>query len=659
MKKILSFFAVSLGLFGMTSCSDFLDQKSDSELSGEVVWESPYYTQLRVNQLYGKLTNDRSYSQDLSIVWCMNSDIELVDGLGDNAYNTSNERGAMNYNLDPGWSKIGDVWTMLYGIIEDCNLNIDGIRSSSIIAKEKGSDKDEMLQYLGESLTLRAMIYFDLVRYFGDVPFKTEISKSDLSNAYLYKTDRDEIMTALIKDLEEAIEYLPWAGEGITTEHVNKGYAHTLLAQIAMTQAGWAIREAAKDGYETASYSDAVYPTQRPDAATRKALYEKAKEHLAAVIASGKHQLNPSFKNEWYLLNQLTRDETYKENIFEIPMGLNVSGELGYTVGVRLNGITSKYGYGNSTGKMKTTAVQLYSYDDADQRRDVTVAPFEIKQNEDKGITEETMLANAPFALYIGKWDPRMMSKNWLNENLVASAKHMTGINPVKARYANVLLWFAEVMNELYGPTVVDQTCGMSAYDALAAVHNRAFTTDQDGNTFLSTAKGSQEAMFNAIVQENAWEFAGEGFRKFDLIRWNLLVEKIREAKNTYLQWMDNGTFQKTIYFNYKHDENGNPTGEIDFSSIAWHGLPSGKTEEDFDATEKSFGNGSISSETDTQVRTNLPSISSGLVGVGTVNGTKMNFEEPTVKNRYLMPIASTTISASNGHLQNSYGYSN
>ena len=658
MKKIFSIFALALGVLGLTGCSDFLDQQSPSELTGDVVFESPYYTQLRVNQVYGKLTNDRSYSQDLSIVWVMNSDIELVDGLGDNAYNTSSERGAMNYNLDPGWSKIGDVWTMLYGIIEDCNLNIDGIRKSSLMTQ--GGDKQkEMEQYLGESLTLRAMIYFDLVRYFGDIPFKTEISKSDLSNAYIGKTDRDEIMTALIQDLEEAIEYLPWAGDGITTEHVNKGYAHTLLAQIAMTQAGYSIRESAKEGYETASYSDDVYPTQRPDATTRKALFEKAQEHLAAVIASGKHQLNPSFENEWYLLNQLTLDQIYQENLFEIPMGLNVSGELGYTVGVRLDGVTSKYGYGNSTGKMKTTAVQLYSYDDADQRRDITVAPFSIKQNDDKGITEEVMIENAPFGLYIGKWDPRKMSKNWLQENLVASAKHMTGINPVKARYANVLLWFAEVMNELYGPNVADPTCGMSAYDALAAVHNRAFASAQDGNAFLTNAKASQEAMFNAIVQENAWEFAGEGFRKFDLIRWNLLVAKIREFKDTYMKWMADDTFQKNIYYNYKKDANGNSTGEIDFSSIAWHGLPSGKTADDYDVEGKSFGNGSISSETDTQVRTNLPSISSGLVGAATINGTKLEYEEPAVKNRYLMPIASTTISASNGYIQNSYGYSN
>ena len=57
----------------------------------------------------------------------------------------------------------------------------------------------------------------------------------------------------------------------------------------------------------------------------------------------------------------------------------------------------------------------------------------------------------------------------------------------------------------------------------------------------------------------------------------------------------------------------------------------------------------------DTQMNTNLPSISSGLVG-NSLTGSK---DAVSVKNRYLLPIASTTISASNGVLSNSYGYSN
>lgn len=515
---------------------------------------------------------------------------------------------------------------------------------------EGGSNQKAMERYLGEALTIRAMVYFDLIRYFGDIPFKTESSKADLSNAYLEKTDRDVIMDALMNDLDQAIEYLPWADKvaDYTTEHVTKGYAHALLAQIAMTRAGFVIREKAKDGYETASYSDATYPTQRPGAAERKGLYERALSHWSAIITNGTHNLNPSFENEWYLLNQLVLDRTYHENIFEIPMGESSSSELGITVGVRLNGDTSEFGKYNSTGKMKVTAPLLYSFDAKDTRRDITCSNMEIKQ--DGSNTIESMLKNAPFGLYVGKWDVRKMNDTYLQNNKKLAGtktKHNTGINLVKMRYSQVLLYYAECMNELAGsPDGIYEGSanGMTAREALAQVHTRAFNQEDKAaaQKYVNELSSDKDEFFKALVQENAWEFAGEGIRKWDLIRWNLLAEKINEFKETYLQELQDGTYQKTIYFNYKDEAKT----KLDYSSITWYGLPEGKTAADYQGSIDSFGASKVGTGSDTQVDTNLPSISSGLVG-----------DNVAVKNRYLMPIASTTISATNGKVHNSYGY--
>ena len=641
MKKIISAACIAMGVISMSSCSDFLDQKSPSELETTDVYNSTYYTELRVNKIYGGLTQDRTYSQDLAIVWNLNSDIELVDGLGDDATNTTSERGNMNYNASPAWSKISGVWDAIYGVIEDANDVVAGVRNSNLLTHGSTSEQQAMKRYLGEALTLRAMCYLDLVRFFGDVPFKTEPSKSDLSNAYLSKTDRDEILDQLLVDLEEAVEMLPWADEvgGYTTERITKGYAHGLLAQIAMTRAGYAIREKAKEGYETASYSDATYPTQRPAADVRTDLYARALKHLSAIINNGTHQLNPSFENQWYLINQLQLDKTYHENLFEIPMGRNVTGELGYTVGVRMNGVTTEYGYGNSSGKLKLTAPLLYSYDKNDLRRDITIAAFEIKQ--DGKNTIESLLGNAPFGLYCAKWDCRKMSNEWLQENLKATAKHMTGINPVKMRYSQVLLYYAECLNELAGPEGSYQgDAGITALQALALVHNRAFSEASIANNYMNNVPRTKEGFFEALVQENAWEFAGEGYRKWDLIRWNLLVDRINAFKQTYLNDLQSGKYPDKLYFNYSDAEQT----KIDMNSVTWYSLPSNP--DDYAGSVDGFGKSAVGTGKDKQVDTNLPTISSGLVGDGVV-----------VKNRYLMPIASTTISASNGKLHNSYGY--
>ena len=641
MKKIISAACIAMGVISMSSCSDFLDQKSPSELETTDVYNSTYYTELRVNKIYGGLTQDRTYSQDLAIVWNLNSDIELVDGLGDDATNTTSERGNMNYNASPAWSKISGVWDAIYGVIEDANDVVAGVRNSNLLTNGSTSEQQAMKRYLGEALTLRAMCYLDLVRFFGDVPFKTEPSKSDLSNAYLSKTDRDEILDQLLVDLEEAVEMLPWADEvgGYTTERITKGYAHGLLAQIAMTRAGYAIREKAKEGYETASYSDATYPTQRPAADVRTDLYARALKHLSAIINNGTHQLNPSFENQWYLINQLQLDKTYHENLFEIPMGRNVTGELGYTVGVRMNGVTTEYGYGNSSGKLKLTAPLLYSYDKNDLRRDITIAAFEIKQ--DGKNTIESLLGNAPFGLYCAKWDCRKRSNEWLQENLKATAKHMTGVNPVKMRYSQVLLYYAECLNELAGPEGSYQgDAGITALQALALVHNRAFSEASIANNYMNNVPRTKEGFFEALVQENAWEFAGEGYRKWDLIRWNLLVDRINAFKQTYLNDLQSGKYPDKLYFNYSDAEQT----KIDMNSVTWYSLPSNP--DDYAGSVDGFGKSAVGTGKDKQVDTNLPTISSGLVGEGVV-----------VKNRYLMPIASTTISASNGKLHNSYGY--
>lgn len=214
-------------------------------------------------------------------------------------------------------------------------------------------------------------------------------------------------------------------------------------------------------------------------------------------------------------------------------------------------------------------------------------------------------------------------------------------------RYSQVLLYYAECMNELAGNPDANyegSANGLTARQALAEVHTRAFdqADKADAQAYVNNIAADKDTFFNALVQENMWEFAGEGIRKFDLIRWNLLVDKINEFKQTYLSELADGTYQETIYFNYLDDAKT----KIDFSSITWYGLPTGKTAADYAGSIDSFGAAKLDTGTDTQVDTNLPSICSGLVG-----------DNVAVKNRYLMPIASTTISATNGKIHNSYGY--
>ena len=754
MKKIFKTTIICVSALAITSCNDWLDTKSDSQLDESALYTSVESIKLATYGVYADLC-DEPYTQLMTIHQGAGTDIELIDGIGQTATG-DNERGGMNYNATTSWAKLGVLWEKQYKTIEDCNRIVDGIKTSSLSADP------EVMKYSAEVRVIRAMVYLDLIRVFGDIPFQWGGAKSDLSNVNVGKTDRDIILDALIADLEAVVaeDKLPWCGDGVSSEHVNMGYARGLLANIYMTRAGFALREnnnaeAEAGGYSsnkkvaagyvktdpysgTDTYSDDEYQTLRPSDADRAMLYTKALGHLKAVIDKGVHKMNPSFADEWDKINKLELDQTYYENMFEIPMGFGISGELGYTVGVRMNGTTTDWGFSNSSGKVKTTAVHLYSYAPCDTRRDISCIAFELKNfdrtdlttsnmEEEIGgvtvpvetetgsaVTAESLVKNKPWGLYLGKWDVRKMSDRWKSQNLTASLKFGYGINTVRMRYPQILLWYAECENELNGPTT-------AAKDALKAVHARAYNdapeqayngddtgitaSDElsDFNTDVDNA-ATKADLIKLISKENALEFCGEGFRKWDLIRWNKLHDAIVQAKKDYvaMQDADAGTkiFQDKVYFKYKDyeevkDENGNvikvmaPEKSIDWYSVTWYGtdgtnkLPLGsdpskdkgwinsngyryaKAASDgydrpgFGKDHKDLNGQSYVMNSFGQEYANFDTEFSTICGglVGTWDGTDCNDKGLKVKNRYIMPIYNNVISSSNGRLYNSYGY--
>ncbi|MBX9187620.1 RagB/SusD family nutrient uptake outer membrane protein [Bacteroides sp. K03] len=629
MNKILKTIIFCTGAFSLASCSDFLDQTSPSEMTQENVFQSAVYTKQAVNKIYAGLTRDHMYGCRLPLNFSTNSDIELVDATTEaNITNTGNERGNCNYYTSVDWNRLPQTWQYIYASIESANECIEGIRNAGM--------QPEVLPSLGESLTLRAMLFYDLIKNYGDVPMKMETTSSDGSNIYLSKTDRDVIYDLLLADLQEAAGYLPWQGSSsYTSERVNKGFALGMIARIALAEAGYSIRERAIPGYETAAHSDGTYPTQRPGAEKRKALYELAATALNELIGSGRHTLNPSFENEWYRSNQLVLDQEYRENLYEVAHGLNYSGEMGYTAGVRMNGV-SNWGFNNSSGKVKLTAPFFWSFDPEDQRRDVTCAPYEYRATDN--VLVQTLQGNKPWEIYVGKWDFRKMSDAWKSMNQKVTAKTGYGINWIVMRYSDALLMYAEVMNELYG---ADQkgSCGLSARDALYQVHSRAFSDKTKAQQYVNNLNSGTE-FFEAVVQERAWELAGEGIRKYDLIRWGLLAEKIEQMRNDYVNKIVPNAPAKLWY---KMAENS--TTEIDYSSICWYQAPEGTDEE---LTAAGWLSVSYYGADAKEMEAAANIIAGKLISSGL---------DATVINRHLFPIGRSTISDSNGTLSNSYGF--
>lgn len=613
MKNKILTVAVSLLMLGTTSCTDFLDQTSESEYTSDVVFSTPAYTESAIRGIYAILTLDETYSSRMSLMYSVNSDIE-ISGADEKSYNTAGNRGISNYYASPSWSgHLDRTWKALYKGIERANLAIREIPLSPAYANP--ATANQMKGFLGEALTLRALFYFELVRHWGDVPYKTEPTASDGTNFYPAVVDRDTILSTLVKDLQNASSMMNW---GTTPERISKGFSLGLMARICLARGGYSLRN--KEGY----------PMERPD--DYLTYYRIANEACREIMHNGPHSLNPEYVNIFKKLCALETETSYFENLFEVGMGLSRSSEIGYSIGVRFR-TNSKYGFGNNANVISTTPYYFYQFDRKDKRRDVSVACYAYSNSA--GDKKEIFTSDMT-AWTIGKYDQRWMSEEFSAINIAATSKIGSGINWVMMRYADVLLMFAETENELNGAPTGE------AKEALKEVRRRAFNAEdqQEKVENYVNALSSKEDFFNAIVDERMYEFGGEAIRKYDLIRWNLLSEKI-EAQRTALRAMINGEapyewMPKNLHVKYKADGEILDLGDINFYEE--------KGETQLEGYEKPIAWMAGFKDTDkTKFLNRVSLFSSGLNSV--------------IPNRYIFPIYGEIVQQSNGTLSNSYGY--
>ncbi|HEY4336560.1 MAG TPA: RagB/SusD family nutrient uptake outer membrane protein, partial [Puia sp.] len=221
----------------------------------------------------------------------------------------------------------------------------------------------------------------------------------------------------------------------------------------------------------------------------------------------GEHTLNPSFQGIFKNGLLAHTFDPYGEIMFEVGMtggtGTNDS-KLGYYDGTKVNGV------GNAAIGVLPT--YFYLFDSTDTRRDVTCAPYEVNSdlNTLKG-HPITTIVEAKFR------------KDWMsNPSQLSSTAQYLGIDWPILRFSDILLMYAEADNELNnGPT----SAGKAAFEE---VRKRGYGGSA---ALIGTTPADHDGFFNAVVKERSLEFGGEGIRKYDLIRWNLLGARLADAK--------------------------------------------------------------------------------------------------------------------------------
>ncbi|MFR4737194.1 RagB/SusD family nutrient uptake outer membrane protein [Phocaeicola coprocola] len=565
----------------MASCSDFLDTESLSEQTGEVIYENEGMTRSAIMGIYSQLCDTYVYGQKMSVNWQGVSDIELASGYQNDPSTTGADNGIANYWCN--WYLENTKWEGIFKMAELASTTVDGLRKST-----KLSESNTLQGYLGEALVLRSLAYFELVRRYGDVPYKEGMSNSDLSNVYMGKTDRDSIYSCIIKDMKEAINYLPWMGTSdYNSERVTKGFAKGLLARIALFAGGWSVRDGnAFDDTNVEHYPNIEgnpgmeetngFYVGRPK--NWRDYYEIAEQQCAELIADSEnpHALDPDYGDIWKTVCGLGYN-AYNENLFEVANGVGYSGDIGTLMGRAMDG---NIGYGQrgfGGTYVSTNAYYFYSFDRADKRRDYACYWPTYKKDSDVDGGNREIMNNDIMNVRLGKWSFWWTSDTYRSIAATATSRTPTGINWIIMRYSDVLLMFAEAGYALNGSAdMINSVAGISPRQALEAVRQRAFGADSP------QVSSYDSDFFEAIVNERAWEFGGEGIRKLDLVRWGLLDSKIEDMKKAMLYMMD-GTktvqifdktynpsdFPQVLYYTY---EGSNLNGEfIDWSSVNFY----------------------------------------------------------------------------------------
>ena len=181
---------------------------------------------------------------------------------------------------------LNSTYTTMYKAIEYANVSIANLPD---MQASSDAEQQKIDALLGESLAIRAYAYWNLVRFFGDVPFALEPT-AQLTTLSSSRVSRDTIWDQCVTDLQRAIELLPWKSEGMvaTAERFTKNSAYGILARGAWHAAGYSLRW----DLNTVPYSKStVRIARRDDPARVRELLEIAVDATEAVIQRNENQL--------------------------------------------------------------------------------------------------------------------------------------------------------------------------------------------------------------------------------------------------------------------------------------------------------------------------------------------------------------------------------
>ena len=457
MKLKYNLIAIALLGFSFSSCSDFLEQNPQTDLSENDFYKTADDILSAVNGAYSSLQEGDIYGN-----WYVFGEIPSDNTRNPLSGSVTTQNEFDQFYIDTQNSMIANFWKAAYKVINRTNTilgRIDGIEINTELAN----------RYKLECKFIRALMYFNLVRVYGDVPLV--LKEISISESYdILREPKENVYNQIIADLKEA-QGLPVSYSTAEDGRATQGAAKALLANVYMT--------------------------------LHK--YAEAETILAEIINSGRYSLLENtpgslnidgYKNVFSPVNHNS-----KEGIFEIQF---LKGGYGEGSNYANNFAPENSGTNvvavGGTGGNNIPEMDIYNaYEEGDLRRD--------------------------FSMSLGYYDNRK-NNEWVESRYVCKFMDVPYQNneasnnyPV-IRYADVILMYAEALNQN------GKTAEACKYLNMTRRRGFGYQTTETSPVDLQTTDKAQFALM--VEQERRVELAFENHRWFDLIRTGRAVEVMR-----------------------------------------------------------------------------------------------------------------------------------
>ncbi|MFL9484581.1 RagB/SusD family nutrient uptake outer membrane protein [Chitinophagaceae bacterium LWZ2-11] len=437
MKTIHKITFLLFALVPVLSCTKSLNKEPISTLTENDFYKTTDDIETQVIGTYASL--QEVYNDDYILAGLRSDDAYISEADG-------------NINQIDGFSEIatnsyvGQYWQDLYFAIKQANTVLKYLPVVT--------DSAKMKRFEAEAKFIRAHMYFNLVRLWGNVPLITSVvDYNDLTP----RTDSNLVYNQIIADLQTAINQLP----AIIADNTQAARVTTYAAKAMLAK---------------------VYLTRRNYPAARLLLQD-------LISNPGPYQLLPTFPGIFGINNEMNA-----EIIYAVRYKSNSNG-LGETYTFNMSNVSGSPGF--------KAASDL-------RGGSLFVAADSIRKNT----TFVTSTNSSGSISYFcgGKYLDNLAPKN------------DAGVDFIVLRYADVIMMYAEVVNEMDGPTSV----ALAQLNRIRQRANPAATT----LTYLPTASAvnTQASFRTTIKAERRREFAEEDQRWYDLLRWGDAVT----AMNTH-----------------------------------------------------------------------------------------------------------------------------